>query len=326
MRRVSLACLVLSGALAALIAPACRSEAPAYVLYAAGGSAGEPDDAAPSEEAGDDALDAAPRPATMLGARCKGDGDCEAGLFCSVPLSTDWIGGGPAHGYCTKDCSQDGDVACTAVDLQSFCHGPVDGVRLCIKSCEPAGASSELDFDIMKCWARQDVACTPFAFEGTASGRWGCWPTCGDDTDCPGIPCDGNTGLCTPGSGGGLPLGSNCSEWSGSQGDAGQRCEGYCTNWTRSEDAGAADAGSEIRTCLARCVIGDPNACGFPKGLCMSEAEAGASFGDLGYCVQTCESDEDCLDKQSGVFCDEEAVPGVGVCNWYAHGTAPDAG
>lgn len=289
---------------------------------AAGGSAGEPDDAAPSEEAGDGAQDAAPRPATMLGARCKGDGDCGEGLFCSVPYSTDWMGGGPAHGYCTRDCSQDGDSACTAFDPGSFCQGPTDGVRLCVLRCAPGGASAALDFDIMKCWARQDVACSPMGAEGV----WGCWPTCGDDTDCPGIPCDRDTGLCGTGQGGGLPLGSNCSEWIGSQGDAGQRCEGYCTDWTRAEDAGAGDAGSEINTCLARCVIGDPNACDFPKGLCTSDSGAAVSFGDLGYCVQTCESDDDCRDKQSGVFCDTESVPGVGVCNWSDHGNAPDAG
>ncbi|HQP37165.1 MAG TPA: hypothetical protein PLI95_18400 [Polyangiaceae bacterium] len=272
-------------------------------------------------------------PTMKLGAKCKADTDCSEGLICALPSATDWMGGGPAHGYCTKDCTQDGDDACTALDPNAFCIGlgeEAGAKAYCLQGCTVGGTDSEDGFDSKKCWGRADVACYPFSSGSTEI--WGCWPLCGDDTDCPsGVPCDREWGMCNPSYKGGLPLGSNCTEWNDSEGDAGAKCMGFCTDWTKTDEAGADDPDNQVNICLETCVVGDPNACGIEDslGLCLWVSDSAANYGDLGFCGQMCSTDADCLDKKDNVFCDTETFGeyGIGFCDWeYGKGPDTDGG
>jgi hypothetical protein len=104
---------------------------------------------------------------SKLGAKCKADADCGGGLSCLTGKSTaEVLGGGPAGGLCTADCTANED-ACKSLASGALCvdvaiHPGAAHKAYCVEACE-AGPPIEEGFfgkfDPKKCHGRQDVAC-----------------------------------------------------------------------------------------------------------------------------------------------------------------------
>jgi hypothetical protein len=236
-----------------------------------------------------------------------GDGDCVQGLGCIKP--TDKIGstmGGIGNGLCTRDCTLDGNTcgpnaSCVTLDVTP------DGKEksVCLEKCA-------LGANIVKCHGRQDLACAPLDQTDTS---FICIPICVTNADCAGRRCDALTGFCVDYPPTGKSLGSGCT----------------VTNQSNDECAGgvclpieASDGGTRPGVCSALCRLGTAAACGFrtgplggspPPGVCAFPYGDAYDNGDLGLCLQLCDTPSDCLYHAPNWTCRTDlTVGGHNVC------------
>lgn len=276
---------------------------------------------------------------TFLGAWCTSNDDCAPG-FCLLPGGDDIYGfAGPAGGYCTLDCT---DYAndytlpdpCAAASPSASCvpiaqSGSTITKAVCFEGCtlgEPPVDGINNVLDTSKCHGRNDAACIqPTDDVGNPVGTPYCQPLCQRDTNCAsaGRKCDPRLKLCVDEANltQGLPMGSSCSEWVQSEGDAGNACSGLCLGLRKSSTQDAGDPDNVAYFCTERCVYNTITGCGYqdspPGGVCLI-ASANDGAGDVGYCLQMCDVDSDCGaygDPVANVYCDP-----IGVQNGWGRG------
>lgn len=247
-------------------------------------------------------------PSQALGLHCKKDADCGTGLTC-LGADQDYPGGtgAPPNGLCTRDCDTDKD--CRGFDPTAVCgtldESPVmlgganePARRLCLQGCEfgaPSGAA--------KCRGQRDLACRPFApapvvscfqpddvcpdgtfcFRG-ACREAACGPRCNTNADCAqGRSCNADTGLCDEGTQPAVPVGAACP---GDEDPNSTVCgNGTCLLLS-------SDGANVKRMCSQTCTIG--TLCG-DNGACVLPRLDPYAAGDIGYCMQRCNCDADCL-------------------------------
>jgi hypothetical protein len=241
---------------------------------------------------------------SSLAMPCAAQADCGDGLKCIKATDSVMYMGGPAHGYCTKDCTMPADCAPLGGDCIQFINDTTDGggTGVCVLGCT-YGSTDRAS----KCHARADVACV-----GDVGQSSVCIPMCSQDVDCPsGRKCDPQAGVCVDLAPPGDPLGTYCS------GDAGtSNCAGGCLGY------------ASATFCTMRCVLGELNACNHAMGAFGTGAhgicnlgDPNAGPGDMGYCVQECETAQDCSDTTDpGLLCNlqEKSITGHGFCDWGA--------
>lgn len=224
-----------------------------------------------------------------IGRACATDAEC--GLSkCILVDSGKLSGEGPAHGYCSVDCTANPGV-CTENDRNSTCVSFAGSAQsYCLENCTP-GPAGLSQFDPDKCHGRMEVACSPMA-----NGSAVCLPRCNSDNDCGSdLACNPKTGLCSGVVAFGLPIGSACN----TPGDAGT-CEGVCL------ELESTLPGAPVSACTEGCTLGAMPSCGWSgpgtgpaNATCLYPAPGldalGAGVGDLGYCGQLCDCDNECL-------------------------------
>lgn len=242
-----------------------------------------------------DAQASVPLGPSPFGKPCESAADCAPGLLCLQSDSNDWLGGGPAHGYCSLDCTTDPDL-CLAYDTRARCQtGTQMTEAYCMKGCTLGDATGE-----DKCADRPDVSCALVGFLPS------CLPNCGGDLDCPaGRHCNQADGICIDGPRSGDRPGVECDPSAFAT-----NCDAYCSTLSNGEGV-----------CSGLCTIGASYQCNVPENtqnvvrlpLCMSFT--GDRPGDAGICVQRCRCNEDC--EHPSAYCDlerPEAKDGIGVC------------
>lgn len=223
-------------------------------------------------------------PATSaLGAPCASDSQCGQGMICITSAADDFIGGGPANGFCTVDCTASVDDSdCEAVQAGSVCI-PTGQRAHCMPSCSEGIDPGN------KCKGRDDVACDFFRF--ASYGVSYCRPTCGSDADCDGRLCDLGLGTCVDELPGQDPLGSACDPNAGTNSCA----SGTCIR-------GTTPATTNSGVCTGICTLGaigcgetqsEPSSPGAP--FCAPFLGNYSGVGDAGLCLQSCGCDDDCL-------------------------------
>ncbi len=266
-------------------------------------------------------------PTAYIGRACTETAQCGPGLTCFTSDSNDFLGGGPALGYCSTPCTA--DSLCTSIDPQSACVATTQtGNGLCLRTCLSLSPRSVAE---NKCLGRRELGCQSEAyrgitpFSGARQPGW-CFPQCGSDEDCPGRFCDLARGICTDTAPTGLPIGARCEQ----NGDCvGKTCIGF---------------GPDERFCSAPCVFGGQVGCGFGVGAstrgaaCISPRVLGTlvgaeGSGDMGFCGELCATAAECEQSATrGWICDvsdnaQESFNRPGVCDAPEPGDAgADAG
>lgn len=238
---------------------------------------------------------------------CDSDGDCGEGSYCvrdvddEALFTTFFFGvdeatiGGPAGGYCTRDCLDAGD-----------CPGGVcitTGSRgLCAASCEygqPTGAADDPQ-PTDKCHGRDDLMCAAVQ-DGVAV----CMPICGGDEECgEERVCDRRLGICVDDTRPGLPHGSACEPDDAKTEMDEDECAGFCATFHDAFGEAIASA------CTARCSYGGdltstPNCGGIQEALCGFRPlvnGVAAGLGDVALCAGACMQHDAC-NYGSGMFC-----------------------
>lgn len=251
-------------------------------------------------------------PRLPVGASCSTDADC-GGLTCLK--STDTVptfGGGPAGGYCTRECTPASTDAGALNSAQATCSAinPLaDCVRLdastlkayCFLSCLPGQFPQAY-----KCGGRADLACYPLS-----SSLGFCTPTCSTDADCGSRKCDLGSGYCTDPKPAGAPMGTPCGPGSALEAKGG-KCDGFCL------DASPSPNGPPLMFCSGQCVLGEfgcgtrLNASGVAvpgPGVCAIPQSPASSTSDSAFCAQACDCDGDCLDPDT--VCAKYADPPI---------------
>ncbi len=242
-------------------------------------------------------------PIDTLGFACEADADCGAVFKCLTSgVNVTALGnGGPANGYCSKDCKTDDD--CPSLD--GVCLGGSNTkVGVCVLSCElgPELSPPSDELDPNKCNGREDVRCGPINNAGTL----GCRPTCGRDDQCTtGRVCDPRTTLCVDKANTGLPTGAKCT-----QGTNPPECAGLCVSF-----------GDGITSCASPCVLGGvidlndlmaiTDCGGLDKGFCAYSPQ-GNGAGDYGFCAPSCKTQGDC--QNPSFWCSDVGLPNNGYC------------
>ena len=236
----------------------------------------------------------------VLGLPCASDADCGQGGQClTVQGNSAVLGGGPAGGYCSKDCETDSD--CPGID--GWCLIGSSGGGECFLGCihgEPELQTVSDPLDPGKCHGREDLRCQ--FVEG--SGGEVCLPTCGSDAHCSGRFCDPRLEVCVDVPNEGKPLGEGCDP-----DGAGTECAGVCIPI-------ATGDGVVVGLCSSPCAMGgdvyDAFECGGPGyGICLY-SPAGSGVGDLGYCTEVCGEQDHCAAPD--FFCFNVGLPEYGVC------------
>lgn len=230
-----------------------------------------------------------------LGTPCLEDVDCpQSGLVCLAQGGSDFLGGGPSNGMCAYPCATttecrdiDPSAVCVLIDDGGTPRDGTDDIAFCFAGCtlgpiEPGG---------VKCDGRLDVACVPRA-AGTSEGY--CQPACTGDSDCGARVCDLSLGVCVDAEDRqqGSPIGAECN--------LDEDCAGICLPLTDTSSV-----------CSGICSMGVAG-CGAEPGtsaldaFCLLSPQA-HDEGDLGYCSQLCDCNEDCLHPD--MIC--EAVGGL---------------
>jgi hypothetical protein len=272
---------------------------------------------APPPDAG-----AAVRP--RLGAACRRDADCPSHAFCLGTDSGALFGGAPPDGMCVADCSDDEracaqfeDAVCVsvgAVDDDADAGRSASAPALCFEGCRLGAAEQS------KCHGRARVACAPI--EDSPDAGSFCRPLCANDEECGARACDPAHGVCTDGVESDRTFGLRCEAEAqagvdsdadaGSDASAGALCAGLCVQLN------AAPA-----LCSRRCVFGAAGECapasgGLRRGACVFASEGGG-IGDVGYCGELCDCNDDCI--EATFVCDafedkalESAFGHAGVC------------
>ncbi|WP_437316581.1 hypothetical protein [Sorangium sp. So ce385] len=209
--------------------------------------------------------------AKFLGAACEADADCGPDGICFLESASDFFGGGPAGGYCTKSCGGDDDCEGEG----SVCIGD-----LCLLGCvpgDPPFTDGDPSVDPDKCQGREELRCESFQ-DATV-----CLPGCGSDVQCTDRVCDPRGSVCVDEANEGLPNGTQCAL----DEDGNDPCAGWCVGITE-----------EVAMCAELCGLnGDPDLdCGGPqKGLCAYPLDRDGGPGDIGLCVNACKAHSDCF-------------------------------
>jgi hypothetical protein len=270
-----------------------------------GGSAGGDDAGVPPTDDG-----GTPPGTSDLGKACETDDQCAGGLTCLKSTDTAlYNSGGPANGYCTLDCTGNDSVCATyGGNCQNFAATTDDPFKgYCMLNCEYGSADRS-----NKCLGRADVGCS--------SDTFSCMPVCGQDSDCPsGRLCDPGTGVCVDTLKAGDLLGSHCQ--------SSDTCAATCIQ-------NQSDTGQLSTFCSGSCVLGRTDGCHYKQGsLGGASSQAGfclfglpnAQLGDVGFCAQLCDRDNQCRDKTDpGGFCSHTYLPTHGWCSFGPGST--DAG
>jgi len=258
--------------------------------------------------------------ANKLGAACGADADCGTGLTCSRP--TDNFSavdpGGVGNGLCTLDCTASQaacapfGAVCVAIDVSDA--GAVTKA-VCLENCK-VGAPP-VPPAAPKCHGREDVACESVNQAGTV---FSCIPLCATNADCGTRKCDLASGFCVDTPMTGKPIGASCTFTSGM---ASTECAGgLCVPIVGVPDGGTTAQGF----CTAFCRLGSVEACNFrisaldagaPVGACLEPLRANYDVGDLGFCLQLCDSSADCGFRSADWLCrTDQMVQGTGhaVC------------
>jgi hypothetical protein len=246
------------------------------------------------------------------------DGDC-GGLTCILPSIDDEVfGGGPAGGYCTKACSADGDCGMSGVCYTNAAATTGRCVLTCVQGPALMHLNDPID-DPTKCLARPDVAC-----DQLGPNRFACLPVCGSDSQCPaGMHCDPRASVCVSTPNPGLADGQACGTLDGGV----DPCAGECLTL-----APGGDAGATVSVCTTECVMGDaPSVAATPtawtvcggvtNGLCVY-SPPGEGAGDLGYCTNACQKQDDCDAPDLWCFAIVNLTGTSGITNgWCFPGT-----
>ncbi len=251
-------------------------------------------DCPPSGGSGGSASEAI-RPA--LGAPCETDEECPTGALCLSDSDTGFFGGGIPSGMCVAECSED---ASRCEDFQhAVCVDTASEDGGAEAYCFPACAYGVVDAD--KCGQRTNIACDSLSL-GEDAGF--CRPFCLSDEDCPGRACDRRLGVCMETSVVDDDFGLPCSPDENETG-----CTGLCVSLS-----------DDYAVCSHACVFGTIDSCssaGPTSALC-AFAAPGGSIGDLGYCGELCDCNDDCSHPKS--VCDpfteatRELLGRAGVC------------
>jgi len=282
----------------------------------------------------------------LMGESCAIDADCgDDGLRClGANEDYDEGSGAPANGICTAACTT--DSACRIFDQAAICatldEAPLMGglaeepaLRFCMLGCSlgaPSGNS--------KCHGRLDLACRPFAppdseecskkapcREGTFCYRGqcraaACGPRCNSDLECAaGRHCDPLWGLCTTEVPEYTPIGAECM----TEGSDDSVCGyGVCLYVTAEQIIEGEPRQVRVKEmCTQPCTLG--TVCGEGTGACVSPRLPDYGPGDVGYCLQKCDCDADCLN--SGDRCraltpdNVERYGSPGVCDYIPEGS-----
>jgi hypothetical protein len=254
---------------------------------------------------------------------CESDADCPtlddgtALLTCLLATSNDDFGsGGPQAGYCSLPCASTDD--CREVDEFSTCGtiNTATGAQYCIALCQP-GDPQAVGANLLKCGANRAQAC--LGDDGATVG--GCFPICTSDAACgPNRFCDpGGVGLCLDAAPAGGGVGAPCTADTEEVDCASQ----ICLEFLLPDDVTTAGF------CSANCTAFAPQGCGFDEtsaaggvreAACIQTRFETGGPGDLGFCVELCNTDADCAQApawECGLFenADAEAQLGrLGSC------------
>ncbi len=257
----------------------------------------------------------------QVGTPCEQDTDCPSdgnvSLLCITPGNDDaFFGlGAPQGGYCSYRCSVGGGE-CESVDPNSTCDLVDDSGNngYCVALCEPGDAQGRV-----KCGnnpqacvpVQQDLGiCAPLcqSDEACGEGRF-----CGHFADVPDLT------LCVEDQPMGGVLGANCAAETEAE-DCGS---GICLEdrFTNANGEGSVVLGN---FCSAYCTFGlISGGCGYTsdsgeprEGACILPRYQGAGPGDVGYCVEMCDTDADCEQEAYGCQLDTRYAPWGrdGVC------------
>ncbi len=240
-----------------------------------------------------------------LGRDCITDAECGEGLICIARDDVDTLGGAPPGGLCTLAC--DSDDICLEHSSNAWCAG-FDNGAYCLEGCLIDAGLAE------KCHGRIDFVCSgvdfapigPTCVDNTdctepetvcLSGECNavltlCLPSCGSDADCAsGLFCDFMTGLCNEAAPEGKDFNEACNP--ASTADPPECAGGICFETYDNPEVG---------TCSGLCNLGNPFSCGYTGdgpadsaclfGTILSGDQA--EIGDLGYCGQLCDCNDDC--------------------------------
>jgi len=208
--------------------------------------------------------------------------------------------GGPANGYCSKDCKTTDDCPLSGLCL----GGSSTKIGVCILSCDIGPGLTSLDepLDEAKCNARDDQRCAALNTAGTITG---CRPTCGRDDQCTtGRVCDPRTALCVDKANTGLPAGAKCDATATTP-----QCAGICVGF-----------GDGVTMCSSPCPLGgeipadltEVTDCGgLDKGVC-AYSPSGNGAGDYGFCAPACKTQGDC--QIPAFWCNSVGLPDNGYC------------
>ena len=229
-----------------------------------------------------------------LGATCSSNAECSSGLTCIKPTDnlSDQSLGGFGNGLCTVDCTSNPSICGIAGVCVTMDPAATATARAyCFESCTVGPALPAPP--VAKCHRRPDVACRPV---NNAETVFACIPICAGDADCGTRKCDIASGLCVDTPTAGKPIGSGCTA---SRTDSTECASGLCLAIESIPDGGTTPG-----ICSAFCTLGSPGACGYrtssldagpPAGACVLPfGQMGYNTGDLGLCLQLCDTNSDC--------------------------------
>jgi hypothetical protein len=218
-----------------------------------------------------------------LGTSCSEDSDCPKGAICLTTESTSWLGGAPTEGLCVANCSEDDSVCdhfagatCVESNRQTDSNDSNVSTALCLPNCSPDNGS----LDEPACEATPGSLCEPLSADGTGV----CRPVCNFDEQCASGHCDRQWSVCVAKETHyEVAFGTNCDP------DA-STCDGVCLTLS-----------TGYSVCSHRCRFGSAEECGSSSAsgltaVCAFAAPDGG-LGDLGYCAELCDCDDDCSHK-----------------------------
>jgi len=195
---------------------------------------------------------------STLGAMCKVDADCDTGMVCLTPSSTELGGGGPANGMCTLTCAATTD--CSAVESGADCFNfgsTASPVLYCLPACTLGGTDATTA--ATKCQGRGDFSCVDLSDANATGAEPFCIPLCRSDLECgTGLYCDKGSGYCSKTKPTGDPVGTACTpsvtSATGVTTPGSGNCEGFCLRLTADNETPVKGACAEFCAGLLDCM------------------------------------------------------------------------